>query len=683
MIKVLNKETIDRISAGEVVERPVNVVKELVENSVDSCALAITVEIKGGGIDLIRVTDNGCGVEPSDMKTAFLRHATSKIDNAGDLDHIETLGFRGEALASICAVSETEMISCLEGSITGNRLFIRGGEEVSFEEIGAPKGTTLIVRNLFYNTPARKKFLKTASTETSYIVEMMEKIALSHPDISFQLITDNRSRFHTTGSGDLLDVIFRVFGRDTASMLVPITAENDDLKLSGFLGKPETVRSNRNMEVYFINGRYVKNDFISSAIEEGYREYLMLHKFPVVFLNFTIDPSKVDVNVHPAKLDVRLTDQNSFFAFVSTSVHDVMKSAEMIPENILTNDKEKKDAEKASKEEIASGKNPEPFENVRKGDAIQNTVRAYSEYTGTGSFANTVSDKPASAGVSGKPALYDYDKQTDSSVSEDSFFEDDRKQVAVSTSGSSSSAGIKALAEISPDNAPADDETLRESDPAAEFLKNAHFEQKQLFEDHLLDEGKRAKYRIIGQVFDTYWIVQYEQKMFIIDQHAAHEKVNYERMLKRIYSSENHSQLLMPPIVVSLSATEESVFLDNKEAFERAGFEVENFGGSEYALRGVPVDLFGHSEKELFLAVLDEMSLNPGLGTFKTIDEKIAGMACKASVKGGDRIGLEQAEKLIDELLTLDNPYNCPHGRPTIISITKTEMEKKFKRIVD
>ncbi len=658
MIKILSKETIDRISAGEVVERPVNVVKELVENSVDSGALAITVEIKGGGIDLIRVTDNGCGVEPSDMQTAFLRHATSKIDNAGDLDHIETLGFRGEALASICAVSETEMISCLEGSITGNRLFIRGGEEVSFEEIGAPKGTTLIVRNLFYNTPARKKFLKTASTETSYIVEMMEKIALSHPDISFQLITDNRSRFHTTGSGDLLDVIFRVFGRDTASMLVPITAENDGLKLSGFLGKPETVRSNRNMEVYFINGRYVKNDFISSAIEEGYREYLMLHKFPVVFLNFTIDPSKVDVNVHPAKLDVRLTDQNTFFAFVSTSVHDVMKSAEMIPENILTNDKEKKDAEKASKEEIASGKNPEPFEAVRKGDAIQNTVRAYSEFTGTGSYA-------------------------ESAVSEDSFFEDDRKPVNFSASGSSPSAGIKTLAVISPDNAPADEETLRESDPATEFLKNAHFEQKQLFEDHLLDEGKRAKYRIIGQVFDTYWIVQYEQKMFIIDQHAAHEKVNYERMMKRIYSGENHSQLLMPPVVVSLSASEENVLLDNKEAFERAGFEVENFGGSEYALRGVPVDLFGHSAKELFLAVLDEMSTNPGLGTFKTIDEKIAGMACKASVKGGDRIGLEQAEKLIDELLTLDNPYNCPHGRPTIISITRTEMEKKFKRIVD
>nr|MCR5619351.1 DNA mismatch repair endonuclease MutL [Lachnospiraceae bacterium] len=653
MIKVLNKETIDRISAGEVVERPVNVVKELVENSVDSGALAITVEIKGGGIDLIRVTDNGCGVEPSDMKTAFLRHATSKIDNAGDLDHIETLGFRGEALASICAVSETEMISCLEGSITGNRLFIRGGEEVSFEEIGAPKGTTLIVRNLFYNTPARKKFLKTASTETSYIVEMMEKIALSHPDISFQLITDNRSRFHTTGSGDLLDVIFRVFGRDTASMLVPISAENDCLKLSGFLGKPESVRSNRNMEVYFINGRYVRNDFISSAIEEGYREYLMLHKFPVVFLNFLIDPSRVDVNVHPAKLDVRLTDQNTFFAFVSASIHDVLKSAEMIPENILTNDKEKRDAEKASKEEIASGKNPEPFEAVRKGDAIQSAVRAYSEFTGTGSYA-------------------------ESAVSEDSFFEDDRKTLNTfslkhSAFGSSSVSSGSDEDLSSADRTPPDAAPV-EKDAAAEFLKNTYFEQKHLFEDHLLDEGKRAKYRIIGQVFDTYWIVQYEQKMFIIDQHAAHEKVNYERMMKRIYSGENHSQLLMPPVVVSLSASEENVLLDNKEAFERAGFEVENFGGSEYALRGVPVDLFGHSEKELFLAVLDEMSLNPGLGTFKTIDEKIAGMACKASVKGGDRIGFEQAEKLIDELLTLDNPYNCPHGRPTIISITKTEM---------
>ncbi len=674
MIKILNKETIDRISAGEVVERPFNVVKELVENSVDSGANAITVEIKGGAIDLIRVTDNGCGIDPSDMKTAFLRHATSKIDTAQDLEHIETLGFRGEALASICAVSETEMITCLEGSLTGNRLFIRGGEEISFEEVGAPKGTTMIVRNLFFNTPARKKFLKTPSTETSYIVEMMEKMALSHPDISFQLITDNRSRFHTVGSGDLLDVIFRVFGRDTASMLVPIQHENDDLKISGYLGKPETVRSNRNMEVYFINGRYVKNDFISSAIEEGYREYLMLHKFPVVFLNFTIDPSNVDVNVHPAKLDVRITDQNSFFSFVSASVHDVMKNAEMIPENVLTGDKEKKEAVKASKEEIASGKNPEPFEAVRKGDPIQSAVRSYSDFVSgnSGAYSDNAFTKAS--------GYYDFGNNVTSSVSEDGFFEDDRKdhkflELSVTSSKNDPVSGD----EISSDNVSFENDI----DPATEFLKNARFEQKQLFDDHLLDEGKRAKYKILGQIFDTYWIVQYEQKMFIIDQHAAHEKVNYERMMKRIYSSENHSQLLMPPVVVSLSATEESVFLDNKEAFERAGFEVENFGGSEYALRGVPVDLFGHSEKELFLAVLDEMSTNPGLGTFKTIDEKIAGMACKASVKGGDRIGFEQAEKLIDELLTLDNPYNCPHGRPTIISITKTEMEKKFKRIVD
>ncbi len=679
MIKVLNKETIDRISAGEVVERPFNVVKELVENSVDSGAQAITVEIKGGGIDLIRVTDNGCGIDPSDMKTAFLRHATSKIDTAQDLDHIETLGFRGEALASICAVSETEMITCIEGSITGNRLFIRGGEEISFEEVGAPKGTTMIVRNLFYNTPARKKFLKTPSTETSYIVEMMEKMALSHPDISFQLITDNRSRFHTVGSGDLLDVIFRVFGRDTASMLVPINAENDDLKISGYLGKPETVRSNRNMEVYFINGRYVKNDFISSAIEEGYREYLMLHKFPVVFLNFTIDPSSVDVNVHPAKLDVRITDQNSFFSFVSASIHDVMKNAEMIPENILTDDKDKKEAVKASKEEVASGKNPEPFEAVRKGDPILSAVKSYSDYVSGNAGASYSGNTFAKASGS-----YSFDKE-DSSVSEDCFFEDDRKDLKVSKPSISISMidPVSGSSDLVYGSAASDESAEDETDSATEFLRNARFEQKQLFDDHLLDESKRAKYRIIGQVFDTYWVVQYEQKMFIIDQHAAHEKVNYERMMKRIYSSENHSQLLMPPVVVSLSATEESVFLDNKEAFERAGFEVENFGGSEYALRGVPVDLFGHSEKELFLAVLDEMSTNPGLGTFKTIDEKIAGMACKASVKGGDRIGFEQAEKLIDELLTLDNPYNCPHGRPTIISISKTEMEKKFKRIVD
>ena len=654
MIKVLSKETIDRISAGEVVERPSNVVKELVENAIDSGATAITVEIKAGGLDLIRVTDNGSGIVPDQMKTAFLRHATSKIEEASDLDSITTLGFRGEALASICAVSETEMISALPGSLTGNRLIIRGGDEISFEEIGAPSGTTVIVRNLFYNTPARKKFLKTNSTEGSYVAELMEKIALSHPEISFQYSMDNRSRFHTSGNGDLMEVIFRVFGRETAGSLVPISAENDRFKVSGFLGKPEIIRSNRNMEIYFLNGRYVKNNFISTAVEEGYREYLMLHKFPVVFLNFTIDPSKVDVNVHPAKLDVRISDQQMFFAFVSSSIHDVMTKAEMIPENILTSDADKKAASKESAAEVASGKNPEPFELKRTGlSGVESAVKAFSQ---------TVS-KPSVTTFN-----YDFESEVSKAenVSEDSFFEDDRKDVKpvpVPETETEAAAVEKSDAEV--------------------FLENTSFKQSQLFEDHLLDRDKRSSYKIIGQVFDTYWIVQYEQQMFIIDQHAAHEKVNYDRFVKRIHAGEHPTQMLMPPIIVTLTGAEEAVLNDNIESFRNIGFEIENFGGNEYALRGVPTDLFRHSEKELFLAILDELAENPGLGSFKTIDEKIAGMACKASVKGGDRIGIEQAQKLIDELLTLDNPYNCPHGRPTIISITKNEMEKKFQRIVN
>ena len=657
MIKVLNKETIDRISAGEVVERPSNVVKELVENAIDSGATAITVEIKAGGLDMIRVTDNGCGIEPDQMKTAFLRHATSKIENASDLDSITTLGFRGEALASICAVSETEMISALPGSLTGNRLIIRGGDEISFEEIGAPAGTTVIVRNLFYNTPARKKFLKTNSTEGSYVAELMEKIALSHPEVSFQYSMDNRSRFHTSGNGDLMEVIFRVFGRETAGSLVPISAENDRFKIAGFLGKPEIIRSNRNMEIYFMNGRFVKNNFISTAVEEGYREYLMLHKFPVVFLNFSVDPSKVDVNVHPAKLDVRISDQQMFFAFVSSSIHDVMTKAEMIPENILTSDADKKEFSKESAKEIASGKNPEPFEAKRTGlSGVESTVKAFSESV-SAPFKSSVS--------------YNFAPSVDAaSVSEDSFFEDERKDVKTET--------VKTVESASLQESDAEGKT-----DADVFLENTTFKQSQLFEDHLLDADKRDSYKIIGQVFDTYWIVQYEQQMFIIDQHAAHEKVNYERFFKRIHAGEHPTQMLMPPIIVTLTGAEEAVLNDNIDSFRNIGFEIENFGGNEYALRGVPTDLFRHSEKELFLAILDELAENPGLGSFKTIDEKIAGMACKASVKGGDRIGFEQAEKLIDELLTLDNPYNCPHGRPTIISITKTEMEKKFQRIVN
>lgn len=666
MIRILNKETIDRISAGEVVERPVNVVKELVENAIDSGAAAITVDIKGGGIDLIRVTDNGCGIAPDEMRTAFLRHATSKITKADDLDSIITLGFRGEALASICAVTETEMISCMEGSLTGNRLMIRGGEEISFEEVGAPSGTTVIVRNLFYNTPARKKFLKTPATEGSYIAEMMEKIALSHPDIAFQFSMDGRSRFHTSGSGELLEVIYRVYGRETADALVPVKAENDMFRIEGFLGKPEMVRSNRNMEIYFINGRYVRNTFMSSAVEEGYREYLMLHKFPVVFLNFFADPFCVDVNVHPAKLDVRLSDQNTFFSFVSSSIHDVLRSAEMIPENILTTEREKRENEKAAIQEVRSGKNPEPFEVKRSvTESIQSTIKAYST-------------------ASGLAKDYDLSSYAESEAGEDFFFEDDRK--ARLDPGSSDAPDITNASDMNnASGVPGDDNVSDQGrkDEAGQFLENASFKQSNLFAEHLLDKDKRAEYRIIGQVFDTYWIVQYRDKMFIIDQHAAHEKVNYERMVKRMHEGVHPTQMLMPPVIVSLTSSEENVLLDNKESFEKIGFEIEPFGGNEYALRGVPVDLFGHSEKELFLAILDEITENPGIGPYKSIDEKIAGMACKASVKGGDRIGYEQAEKLIDELLTLDNPYNCPHGRPTIISMSRTDMEKKFKRIVD
>ena len=672
MIRILNKETIDRISAGEVVERPVNVAKELVENAIDSGASAITVEIKGGGIEQIRVTDNGCGISSDDMKTAFLRHATSKIEKADDLDSIETLGFRGEALASICAVSETEMISCMQGVLTGNRLIIRGGEEISFEEIGAPLGTTVLVRNLFYNTPARKKFLKTPSTEGSYIAEMMEKIALSHPDIAFQFSQDGRSRFHTSGSGELLEVIYRVYGRDTADSLIPVRSENDMFRIEGYLGKPEMVRSNRNMEVYFINGRYVRNTFMSSAIEEGYREYLMLHKFPIVFLNFYADPFCVDVNVHPAKLDVRISDQNSFFSFVSSSIHEVMTSAEMIPENILTTDKDRKESAKTSESEVRSGKNPEPFEFKRSiSENIESTLKAFSKASGYSFFGTSLT---GASSVSEKTSYGDYVPSGDSSDPEDaegSFFEDERK--------TEERAAKSPVSEDHFDNALG----IQASSKSDEFLKGAVFKQKELFEDHLLDRDKRASYRIIGQVFDTYWIIQYEDKMFIIDQHAAHEKVNYERMVKRMHAGEHPSQQLMPPVIVSLTPAEDQVLIDNMSSFEKIGFEIEPFGGNEYALRGVPTDLFGHSEKELFLAILDEISVNPGVGPFKSIDEKIAGMACKASVKGGDRIGYEQAEKLIDELLTLDNPYNCPHGRPTIISMTKTEMEKKFKRITD
>lgn len=672
-IHILDSETIDKIAAGEVVERPSSVVKELVENAIDAGADAITVEAKDGGIEFIRVTDNGCGMEREQLRTAFLRHATSKIENAGDLVCISSLGFRGEALSSIAAVAKVELITKTKGSITGSRILLEGAKEIGFEEIGAPDGTTFLMRNLFFNTPVRRKFLKQAPTEGGYIADLMEHLALSRPDISFKLTLGNQLKFHTSGNGDLKEVIYRLYGREAANALIPIQAERNGVKVEGYLGKPEVVRSNRNFEIYFINGRFIRSSVVAKAVEEGYKEYLMQHKFPLCVLHITMDPDRVDVNVHPTKMDVRFSDGLDFSRFLSEAVQDALRHREMIPEAYLDSDRERKAKEKAEKQEQERQRTPEPFEKKRSLEyRLMEETKYAAERPKMQEFMQNpvwkrVKDDENALKMAENPA-----KITEKQAEEPFFTETSELKPEVSK------LNQDILAQNTNDR-PADSsqsEFFTGDQPSAGTQMN-------LFEEKILTADNRTRFRIIGQVFETYWLVQYEDKLLMIDQHAAHEKVNYERLIKQFREKSIVSQSLMPPVIVSLSGQEETVLKEHLDVFISLGFEIEAFGGSEFALRSVPADLYGCDEREMFLEVLDQLADGASFGGIRVIEEKIASMSCKAAVKGNNLLSLPEAEALIDELLTLDNPYNCPHGRPTIVSMTKYEMERKFKRIVN
>lgn len=688
-IHVLDSRTIDRIAAGEVVERPASVVKELVENAIDAGSTAITVEAKEGGIEFIRVTDNGCGIEREQLPTAFLRHATSKIEDADDLNHIASLGFRGEALSSIAAVSRVEIITKRKENLTGTRMVLEGAKEQSIDEIGAPDGTTFLMRNLFFNTPVRRKFLKQPATEGSYITDLMEHLALSRPDISFKFVLGNQTRFHTSGNGDLREVIYRIYGREIAAQLVPIQMEENGIKVEGYLGKPVLVRSNRNFEIYFINGRFIRSGVIAKAIEEGYKQYLMQHKFPLCVLHITMDAETVDVNVHPSKMDVRFSDGMAFARMLSENIATTLRNREMIPNASLEDEKSIQKKEQEDRKASWKEHTPEVFEKKREESY---RVMEAAKYEAVPKDRREFIQKPiwqeAHAGIQTsirKPESISARTEEPNPVTaatpetkEDDFFVE---AAPLEPRAETSSEPV-----ICPETAeviePKEDSPAQ-AQPEDKEPEVKAVQQMNLFEEKLLSVQNRSRYRIIGQVFDTYWLIQFEDKLFIIDQHAAHEKVKYERLMKQFHEKSVISQRLMPPIIVSLTGQEESILHTYEDAFSQLGFEIEAFGGNEYALRSVPVDLYGCSERELFLAVLDELSQETGnRGSFQVIEEKIASMSCKAAVKGNNRLSLQEADQLIDELLTLDNPYNCPHGRPTIIAMTETDLEKKFKRIV-
>ncbi|MBP9000450.1 MAG: DNA mismatch repair endonuclease MutL [Lachnospiraceae bacterium] len=634
-IRLLSEETIDKIAAGEVIERPASIVKELLENAIDAGADAVTVEIKEGGISFIRVTDNGCGIDPEDIRTAFLRHATSKITTADDLDTVESLGFRGEALSSIAAVSNVELLTKTKDSLLGIRYMIEGAKEVDFEEIGIPNGTSIIVRNLFFNTPVRRKFLKSAITEAGYVAEVCEHIALSRPDISVKFVNSGSVKFHTSGSGDLKELIYRIYGRDVSREIIPINEKRDEISLNGYLGKPVLNRSNRNFEIYFVNGRFVKSKVIQNACEEGYRQYLMQHKFPFLVLNINIDPLYVDVNVHPTKMEVRFSNNELIADFISSAVAATLKVREMIPEAILS------EVTKSAAIDVISGESGIDHEIITKDS---------DDYSRDESPINT-EFIIASHHVTKE---FDSGENTDdrSEMKEDVF------------------------------SAPEPFETNRVLE-SRENVSQGIFAQQDLFEDKLLSYDAMQDYRIIGQVFDTYWIIEYKDKLLFMDQHAAHEKVKYEALIKSYENRSVCSQQINPPVVINLTPVEYNLVNENLTSFEALGFELESFKGPDILLRAIPLDLYGRSARDMFVEIVDELA-ETGLRKISgVICEKIASMACKAAVKGNTNMTEDEARALIAKLMTLDNPYNCPHGRPTLFSMSKQEIEKKFKRIVN
>ena len=672
-IAVLDQNTIDKIAAGEVVERPSSVVKELVENAIDAGATAVTVEITDGGKKLIRITDNGSGMEEEQIPLAFLRHATSKIEKVEDLEHIASLGFRGEALSSIAAVSQVELITKTPSAISGNRYVIEGGMEHSLEELGAPEGTTFLVRNLFYNTPARSKFLKSDSTEANYIHTLMEQLALSHPEISFKYIQNKQVKLHTSGNYSVRDVIYSVYGRDIAKALLEVEWENSFMKITGFVGKPEIARGNRSFENYYINGRYVKNNIITKAIENAYKGFLMQHKFPFVSLRMEMEGNDLDVNVHPAKREVRFAREQEVYDAVYDTVHTALTRREMIPKVTLGTDEPVK---KEAKETVKSAAVPEPFEQKRreqiyKAGAAKSLVRESPVFTPLEEtfFEGTLKKNQELDEAKGRQAAVPPSKPEK---------EPEEKP------GIKPEINTEIRSEIKPEEKQTE---LRQAEMELSELKQPEvkepeLKQLELFEEKLLSPQSRSRIRMIGQVFDTYWLAQFEDKFYIIDQHAAHEKIYYERLVRKFREHSIDSQYLTPPLIVSLNMQEEEVLNANRDYFEKFGFEIEHFGGREYCISAVPSNLYGLTEEELFLEMLDQLESDHSKDTLDIFASRLATMACKAAVKGNNRLSMEEAEKLLDELMTLENPYHCPHGRPTIISMTKTEMEKKFKRIV-
>lgn len=700
MIKVLDQATINKIAAGEVVERPSSVVKELVENAIDAGATAVTVEIKDGGMSLIRITDNGAGIEKEEVPTAFIRHATSKIMTIEDLLCVSSLGFRGEALASIAAVAQVECITKTAHALTGIRYEIHGSKEIASEEIGAPTGTTIIVRNLFYNVPARKKFLKTAMTEGSYVTELITRLSLSHPEVSFKYIINGNNKIATSGNGKLQDVIYHIYGKDVSSNLLPVNRTTGDFSVEGYIGKAYVSKGNRSFEHYFVNGRYIRSNIVTKAIEEAYKSFVMIHKFPFTALHFTLDSNKLDVNVHPTKMEFKYADGEQLFQFVKDSVRKALLSEEMIQDVSLMSAKEERaitiEQQKKSTQHV-----PEPFEKEARAMRYQQGMmnhQAAAEKKVKQEAENTVQMADMKAGNTSQILISESDhisKIPERKEQSTSQLPEQKEQI-VSHMPESNEQSTPKIPEQKEQNTPQaviqdsviDSTVSEEKDYGIKDTQNntqnetdIQGEQLSMPMEKFISESARKKHRLIGQVFKTYWMIEYDEKLYIVDQHAAHEKVMFERLMKQLYEKKVISQQLLPPKVLHLDSVEHEAVLSHMELFEETGFDLEDFGDDSIVVRAMPDDIMGVDPQLLFDALLNALTEDTGKISLDFFVEKLSTMACKAAIKGNTEITSMEADKLIDEMLSLDNPYNCPHGRPTMISLTKTELEKKFKRI--
>ncbi len=696
IVHLLDSETINQIAAGEVIERPASIVKELVENAIDSGATTVTIDITGGGISSIRITDNGSGFAKEDIPVAFLRHATSKISKGSDLLSIQSLGFRGEALSSIAAVSRLELLTKQPNAYLGSRYCIEGGQETCFEDAGCPTGTTIIVNDLFYNVPARRKFLKSATTEAGYISELVNRFAISHPAVAFSLIINNRTALHTSGNGNQKDAIYSVYGREIAMNLIPVSEENDLFTVQGFIGKPQIARGNRTYENYFVNGRYIKSTLISKAIEEAYASYSMQHKYPFTALTLTINPSEIDVNIHPTKMDVRFSEGERLYSMLRTVIANALKHAILIPDMRLTQPTVTKPAtqerppehfetnrlammtNRVSESKSPIGKYTVPETSVKVSD--HNTVSQYRESSQNVPKDNSATnDTPTNSTttINVTPTRETTNDTTinATTITESSIQSHDESYTTAATL-EKSEATITTATEASKPELPR---------PVGEQLSLFANEEHEESDDSVKSDFMRnevAAYRIVGQIFSTYWIVEMDNRLFYIDQHAAHEKILYERMLRDMNTREVCSQQISPPTVVSLSIREEETLLHNLERFEALGFDIQPFGDRDYAIYAVPMTLYRLTSTDYFHSLLDEMLQMPKHTPNIQVLESIASMSCKAAIKGNQSISYDEAKKLIEELLTLENPYHCPHGRPIIVSLSKYELEKKFKRIL-